>query len=234
VTARWFFNSRARGPRMDYTWRPAGGGEDRPAREIADRGWHGEPFSDLVSSGRPGLLLFDDRKDGAVLLVTGLIPVTRPTDQVGRLIRVTLLGATAAGDQPGMHALLAAAGLALRGELAGSIPVSYGAEDFGIDSAGWSGLVADAATSLAAQAAAAPQPDPASRAELGKSWLLPDADSYRTQVAAQLSWLIPAETRRPLAGRILILRTGILDQAEIARLRPWRVLSGSTDRATAL
>jgi hypothetical protein len=71
-------------------------------------------------------------------------------------------------------------------------------------------------------------------AGIGESWLLPDTGAYRIQVATQLTWLLRPETRKPLAGRILVLRTDILDQADIARLRPWRALSDVAGRPTAL
>jgi hypothetical protein len=221
---------------VDYTWRPAGDGEERSAYRIVERGWQRESFGRLVDVERPGLVLSVSRKDGAVLLVTGLIPVSRPADRVGRLIRVMILGVTDAKDEPGMRAVLSTAGLALRGELAENIPVSYGADDFDIDRAGWSGTVADAAASLDAQVAEAASSSSPSRehAGIGESWLLPDTGAYRIQVATQLTWLLRPETRKPLAGRILVLRTDILDQADIARLRPWRALSDVAGRPTAL
>jgi hypothetical protein len=230
----WFVNSR--GLMTDYTWQPIGSCPRELASETAQRGWQGMRLSMLINEERPGLLLFESQSYGVVLLVTGLIPSSHPTDYIRRPIRASLLGVASAAEDPEVRDLVSIAAFALRENLAASLPVSYGTgtlqQSFEIDAEAWSKAVARAIADLNAQAAA----DTLSfgTGTFTGSLLLPDTESYRLDVAGQLAGLLHPETRQALAGRVFVLRTNILAPAEIAEIRPWRALSDVAEQAHEL
>src|ERR1700678_3372015 len=144
MTTRWFVQSR--GPRRehpDYAWRAVGAPDidsgSRYAREVLEQGWRGYGCLDLIDDESEGALLFDDRGQGLVLLITGLTPAERPTDFLRRPIRVALLGTAGSDDPMAWSELTAVASQALRGGLAENLPITFYDEsaerDFEIDAA---------------------------------------------------------------------------------------------------
>jgi hypothetical protein len=234
MTTRWFVQSR--GPRRehpDYAWRAVGAPDidsgSRYAREVLEQGWRGYGCLDLIDDESEGALLFDDRGQGLVLLITGLTPAERPTDFLRRPIRVALLGTAGSDDPMAWSELTAVASQALRGGLAENLPITFYDEsaerDFEIDAARWSSLVGELRAALPEQVAELPD---RTSTQLG-----PDQAGNRANVAAKLE-AVASAGKGPLAGRVILLRTNLLSRREIQDLRPWRAVSDVTDRALVI
>jgi hypothetical protein len=221
MAVRWFVRTRGARANEDYTWRSFTAEDPSEADRIT---WRGESCFSLVDDERPGLLLFDDRVNGTVLLVTGLISPNRPTDYQRRLIRASLLGVAPHGDEAGQLSLVAVAVQALRDELAPHLPVSYGpAGEFTIQQEQWARFLDAASSGLATVAGA--------RAIPGKPRRLLDTGTGRRTAADDLSTLYLQHGPALLAGKLAVLWTNILEPSHIGQLLPWLIVSEVADAA---
>ena len=149
MSADWFVKTRGRSNKEDYTWFPVGTVRQADPETLAERGCQGRSWDSLIDDEKPGMLLFDDRHYGTVLLVTGLISSDHPVDYQHRTIRAALLGTARPGHDSEQRALVAVAAAALRDELAAKLPVRYGAaQGVEIDAHSWARFAEETAGQL--------------------------------------------------------------------------------------
>jgi alpha-tubulin suppressor-like RCC1 family protein len=226
VTASWFVRSRGkRAVGHEYDWYALGGGDVMRARSIIDRGYAGRSCFGILDDEQPGVLLFDSRDDGTVLLVTGLIPAGDPVDARHRPIRAALLGVAQSGDEGACRELVAVAGLALRGKLAADLPIRYGSGaprlGFDVNEKKWPGFVDRAVKGLPTEGST----------NADTSLVYADKEPNRSTVSERLAALYRGPGWQRMDSRIIVLRAD-LSRSEIEHLRPWRTLcnlEGNTD-----
>jgi alpha-tubulin suppressor-like RCC1 family protein len=230
MSATWFFRSRGQHREGEYVWHAPDAGSAADAQAIIGYGYRGTGCLKLMNPERPSMMLFYGQRGQLALLVTGLIPAGNPVDFQRRPIRITLLGVADDNDESACHGLVAIAVAALRGELERDIPISYGSAEgkrgFKVDAKKWSAHVDQAAKRLNVEANEV--------AEAESRYVYPDTHSNCDIVAKKITALCLQGNLPKLAGRVLILRTNMLDLDELAELQPWRTVSDVVDNKTRL
>jgi hypothetical protein len=238
VTARWYVMSRGTAADQDYSWAAVGDAPGITMDEVDDlvtEVWPGHRLENLLEDEVPSLVLFHHQDTGTILVVTGLVPADAARDFQQREIRAAILGR--APDAEDEADLIGMAALALREKVAGHLPLSWPRAarlGFHIDRTGWTALLKLARSTLGP---ASPRPEETDLANGSAAAREPrlrlDTKTARSAVAERL-------VRRyhrhdglgDLHGRVIVLRTPLLDEQMLRDLRPWQGLT-TNDRMVA-
>jgi len=215
---RWYVSTAGVRHDDDYRWLALADGDATVPQDVLYERLGGSNLGDLISDSElnPSVVLWR-RSDGSfAVYVDGLLHPDAPAkgDYHGRTIRTTLMGISA-DPAP----LLAAAAVALAGDLAPTVPVRW--------------VASSPKVAAGADRWSPPEPRPTGDPTglpggLRESWGLPWAQG--PAVARDLAGLDAQSLRSYPKGRILLFSTKLIGVAQLEQLRPWRALTPSLNR----
>ena len=215
---RWYVSTAGVSRDDDYRWLALAAGDITVPQDVVYERLGGSKLGDLTSDSElnPSVVLWR-RSDGSfAVYADGMLHPDAPAkgDYHSRTIRVALMGISA-DPAP----LLAAAALALTGDLAPAVPVRW--------------VASSPVVVTGADRWSPPVPRPAGDptglpGDLHGSWGLPWAQS--PAVARELAGLDAEALRSYPKGRILLFSTKLIGVDQLEQLRPWRALTPSLNR----